>query len=106
MHGDRIYFTDQNLNPDQPISIEGTNSNFQHNFKTFLSDFTRENVRVYHKQISAMVQHGKYFLTLELSDLKQAEEKLYEKFVSKPLEMLAVMEEAVKMYVVERRMEF
>lgn len=91
MHGDRIYFSDQNLNAEQPVAVEGTNSHFQHHFKNFLSDFMRENVRVYHKQIVAMAQHGKFYLTLELSDLKQAEEKLYEKFVSKPLEMIAVM---------------
>jgi len=53
--------------------MEGTNHNFQHMFKIFLSDFNRDNVRVYHKQISAMIQHGKYYLTLQLSDLKQAE---------------------------------
>lgn len=77
MHGDRIYFSDQNLNPDQPISIEGTNSHFQHNFKIFLSDFNQDNVRIYHKQISAMVQQGKYCLSLKLADLKSAEESLY-----------------------------
>lgn len=72
MHGDRIFYTDQNLNSEQPSSIEGTNSYFQRYFKAFLSDFTKEHVRIYHKQISAMVQHGKYYLTLQLSDLKQA----------------------------------
>ncbi len=73
MQGDRIFFSDQNLNAEQPMAIEGTNSHFQHHFKAFLSDFNRENVRVYHKQISSMLQHGKYCLTLQLSDLKQAE---------------------------------
>jgi hypothetical protein len=72
MHGDRITFTNQNLNPEQPSAIEGTNSHFQHHFKAFLSDFNKENVRVYHKQISAMLQHGRYCLTLQLADLKQA----------------------------------
>ena len=77
MHGDRIFFTDQNLNPDQSISIEGTNSHFQHNFKNFLSEFNQDNLRVYHKQISVMVQQNKYCLTLKLADLKNVEERLY-----------------------------
>lgn len=46
-----------------------------------------------------MLQQGRFYINLQLSDLKQAEEKLYEKFVSKPLEILSVMEEAVKEYV-------
>ncbi len=53
-----------------------------------------------------MLQQGRYHINLQLSDLKQAEEKLYEKFVSKPLEILNVMEEAVKEYVLERKQEF
>ena len=85
MNGDRIFFSDQNLNPDQPMSMEGTNSHFQHYFKAFLSDFNKENVRVYHKQISAQLQQGRYYLTLNLADLKQSEERLYEKFISKPI---------------------
>lgn len=103
MHGDRIFYADQNLNSEQPSSNENTNSYFQRLFKSFLSDFTKENIRVYHKQIAAMSQHGKYFLTLQLSDLKQSEEKLYEKFLSKPLEMIVVMEESIKSYVIERK---
>jgi DNA replication licensing factor MCM5 len=38
--------------------------------------------------------------------LKQAEERLYEKFIAKPLEMLGVMEDAVKAYVIERKQQF
>ncbi len=37
MHGDRIYFTDQNLNDRQTTSIEGTNSHFQLHFKQFIA---------------------------------------------------------------------
>lgn len=106
MHGDKIFFSDQNLNPEQPMSMEGTNSHFQHKFKEFLSDFNKENVRVYHKQILAMIEHRKYCLTLNLSDLKQSNEKEYETFISKPLEILGVMEEAVKAYINERIHEF
>jgi hypothetical protein len=32
-----------------------------------------------------MIQHGKYYFTLQLSDLKQAQETLYESFINKPL---------------------
>ena len=85
MHGDRILFTDQNLNAEQTISVEGTNSHFQHHFKQFIAEFNRENVRVYHKQISAMVQHSKYYFILHLSDLKVAEEKLYDRFMTSPM---------------------
>lgn len=106
MHGDRIYFTDQNLNPEHPASIDGTNSHFQAHFKTFISEFTKENVRVYHKHIAAMLQQGKHLFTLYLADLKQAEERLYEKLLAKPLDILSVMEEAVKNYVIEKKNEF
>lgn len=85
MHGDRIFFSNQNLNSEDPNSIPGTNTNFQRNFKIFLSDFNKENVRIYHKQISAMVQHNKYYLLLQLSDLKVGDELLYEQLLSKPL---------------------
>ena len=53
-----------------------------------------------------MLQQGKYCFTLSLVDLKQTDERLYEKFVSKPLEILAVMEEAVQKYVMEKKNEF
>ena len=106
MHGQRIYFTDQNLNHEQTNSVDGTFSHFQHHFKQFIAEFNRENVRIYHKQISAMVQQGKYYFILYLADLKAAEEKLYDKLMSNPLEMLASMEEAVKSYVRERNQEF
>lgn len=41
MHGDRINYTNQNLNFEQPSAIDGTNSHFQHHFKAFLSDFNK-----------------------------------------------------------------
>ena len=106
MHGDQIFFTDQNLNAEQPISVEGTNSHFQHRFKLFISDFNRENVRVYHKQITAMLQQNKYCFLLYLSDLKLAEEKLYDRLIASPLEMISVLEEAVRSYVLEKSQEF
>lgn len=68
MNGERIYFTDQNLN-EQGL-VEGTNSHFQHTFKHFLKDFSRENTREYHRQIANQAQKGKYLLRIELADLK------------------------------------
>ena len=77
MHGDRFYFTEQNLNAEHPVNIEGTNSNFQHGFKAFIDQFNRENVRVYHKHIAAMLQQGRHCFTLHLADLKMKDEGLY-----------------------------
>ena len=77
MHGDRVFWTEQNLNAEHPVTIESTNSHFQHHFKAFVSEFNKESVRIYHKQIAAMLQQGRHCFTLHLSDLKQAEERLY-----------------------------
>lgn len=77
MNGERVYFSDQHLNPEQPNLIEGTNTHFQHTFKNFLDSFTRENVRAYHKQIVYQTQKSKYVLLIELSDIKSYEEHLF-----------------------------
>ena len=104
MNGERIYFSDQNLN-EQGL-VEGTNSHFQHTFKHFLKDFSRENTREYHRQIANQTQKGKYLLRIELADLKAFEEHLFDKIMSSPLEMLKVMEEGVRAYVKEKKDEF
>lgn len=104
MNGERIYFSDQNLNSDQQSLIEGTNTHFMHTFKTFLNEFTRENIRVYSRQIENIVsKKGDYVLQVELSDLKAFEEHLYEKFMINSLEMLKVMEEATRIHVREQK---
>ncbi len=107
MQGERIYFSDQNLNSEQqPALVEGTNTHFQHTFKTFLHNFSRENTRIYHRQLSLQIQKNRYVLYLELNDLKSYEEQLFEKFISTPLDILKVMEDGVRSYVKEKREEF
>ena len=49
MNGVRVFFSDQNLNPS--AMVEGTNTHFEHVFKNFLHNFSRENSRVYQKRI-------------------------------------------------------
>ena len=68
-----------------------------------MSDFNRENVRVYHKQIGANLNQGKYFLNILLADLKQGDERIYEHFISKPMKMLAVMEDGLKEYIISKK---
>jgi DNA replicative helicase MCM subunit Mcm2 (Cdc46/Mcm family) len=99
MQGERIYFSDQNLNSEQSTLIEGTNIHFQHTFKSFLHNFNRDNTRPYHRQLSAQIHKNKHVLPLELSDLKGYDEQLYEKLIASPMEMLRVMEEGARNYV-------
>jgi len=68
MHGERIYFSDQNLN--LPPNAENTNTHFQNTFKNFLNDFSRDNTREYYRQLNTQIQKKKYLITIELSDLK------------------------------------
>ena len=83
--------------------IEGTHSHFQTGFKNFLENFNRENNRPYHLLIAEQLQKKKYILPLELSDLKAFEDQLYDKFIKSPMEILRVMEDAVRSYVREKR---
>lgn len=64
MNGERIYFSNQNLNVESQQMVEGTNTHFQNTFKTFLSSFIRDNTRVYHRQITTNIQKKKYLLNL------------------------------------------
>jgi hypothetical protein len=64
MHGERVYFSEQNLNSEPQAHIEGTNTHFQASFKNFLSELNRENSRIYHRQISHQIQKNKYILPL------------------------------------------
>ena len=68
--------------------------------------YNRENSRFYHKKIEAQIQKNKYILKIELSDLKNHDEHLYEKFISNPMEILKVIEEGIKIYVKEKKEEF
>lgn len=68
MNGARIYFSDQNLNPN--ALIEGTNTHFEHLFKSFIHNFVRENTRIYQKQLEAKIRDNKYFLSVEVADLR------------------------------------
>ena len=104
MHGEKIYFSDQNLVQDSSVPVEGTNTHFKQNFKNFIAEFSKDNRRIYHQHLLNAVQQQqkKYYLPVHLSDLKETNESLYEKYVSSPLEMLGVMDEAVKSYVKER----
>ena len=94
MQGDKIYFSDQNLVQESSIPLEGTNTHFQQNFKAFIGEFSKENKRIYHQQLLACVQQqqNKFVLPVMLSDLKETNESLYEKYMSRPLEMLGVMD--------------
>lgn len=103
MQGQRVYFSDQNL--FEFDRIEGTNSHFQSSFKTFLFNFNRDNDRTYHQRISNQLQKKRYVLTLELEDLKNFEEHLYERFMSSPMDILKVMQDGVRSYVKEKREE-
>jgi DNA replicative helicase MCM subunit Mcm2 (Cdc46/Mcm family) len=93
MNGERVYFSDQNLNTSDAGSmlVEGTNTHFQHTFKNFLKDYTQENMRIYHRNLTIQTQKGKYYLPVELADMKAFEEHLYEKIMASPMEMLKVM---------------
>jgi hypothetical protein len=87
MNGERVYFMDQHINyQDQgSMLVEGTNTHFQHLFKTFLKDFTSENLRVYHRLLAHQTQRGKNLLVVHLADLKGFEEHLFEKIMNSPL---------------------
>ena len=86
--------------------MEGTNTNYQYRLKFFLNEFTKENARIYHRQLQFNIQQKRYYLIVELGDLKSADELLYEKLISTPLEMLGVIDEAVQQYLIEKREEF
>jgi hypothetical protein len=95
MNGERIYFSDQNLVQENPMGAEGTtNASFQNAFKQFIAEFSKDNIRIYDKLLLNIVQsqQGKYYLPIILGDLKETNEALYEKYISKPLEMLSVMD--------------
>ena len=106
MHGEQIYYSDQNLIGEPPMGVEGTNTHFQNGFKQFIREFSRENKRIYHQQLASCIQQNKYHLNIQLADLKASDEHLYEKFISNPLDTLPVMDSAVKDYVFDKSKEF
>lgn len=54
------YYTDQRLTGDQVN--ENTISHFKYLFKLFLHEFNIDNVKVYMKQISRMINERKFFI--------------------------------------------
>ena len=104
MNGARHYFSDQNLNPNS--QIEGTNTHYEHLFKTFVQTYTPENTRIYQKRLEMQVRNRRHVLPVEMRDLRGFEEQLYDRLAVAPLDMLTVMEGAVKSYLRERSEEF
>lgn len=102
MNGERIYFSDQNLSSNNN-TVEGTNTHIEHLFKNFLHNFTRENTRVYHKRLENQIRNRKHVLPIEITDLNAFDEQLYEKLSYNPLEILKVMEGALRTYLKERK---
>lgn len=68
MNGARIYFSDQNLNPNS--LVEGSNTHFEHLFKSFIHNFNRDNTRVYQKSLEKQIRNHRYVLTVDISDLR------------------------------------
>ena len=90
MNGERLRY--QSLPQDEMEMHEGLQLHFQSIFAYFLHNFSRENIRIYHRQISRQVVGAKQVLSIELSDLRGFDENLYEQLIVSPLEKLRVME--------------
>lgn len=101
MNGERIYFSDQNLSSN--TIVEGTNTHYEHLFKNFLHNFSRENTRVYHKRLENQIRNRKHVLPIEITDLHAFDETLYEKLSYNPLEILRVMENSLRTYLREHK---
>lgn len=86
--------------------MEGTNTHYEHVFKNFLHNFSRENTRVYHKRIETQIRNRKHVLPIEISDLNSFDEQLYERLAVSPLEILKVMEATLRAYLKERKDEY
>ena len=104
MNGERIYFSDQNLSSHN--MTEGTNTHYEHVFKNFLHNFSRDNTRIYHKRIETQIRNRKHVLPVEISDLNAFDEQLYERLAVSPLEILKVMETTLRAYLKERKDEY
>jgi DNA replicative helicase MCM subunit Mcm2 (Cdc46/Mcm family) len=104
MHGARIFFSDQHLS--QNSMVEGTYTHFEHLFKSFIHNFSRENTRVYQKRLEHQIRNNKHVLKVNLADLRSFDEQLYDQLTSAPLEVLTVMEASVKNYLKENIEEY
>lgn len=104
MHGAKIYFSDQNLNPN--AMIEGSNTHFESLFKSFIHNFNRDNTRVYQKRLEQQIRTHKHILKVNISDLRSFDEQLYDHLTTSPLDVLSVMEEGVKKYLREKSEEY
>lgn len=96
MNGERLRY--QSLPQDEMEMHEGLQLHFQSIFAYFLHNFSRENIRIYHRQISRQVVGAKQVLSIELSDLRGFDENLYEQLIVSPLEKLRVMETVAREY--------
>lgn len=96
MNGERLRY--QSLPQDEEEMQEGTHMHFHGLFMDFLHRFSRENIRVYHRQLSNQVQRVKNVLNIELSDLKAYDENLYEQLIANPLEKIRAMEAVAREY--------
>ena len=104
MHGARVYFSDQNLNPNS--QVEGTNTHFDNQFKTFLQHFNRDNTLIYKKRIEYQIRSRRYVLPVDVSDLRSFDEQLFDRLTATPLDILGIMEKSVQNYVQERLDEY
>jgi DNA replicative helicase MCM subunit Mcm2 (Cdc46/Mcm family) len=86
--------------------VEGTNTHYEHLFKNFLHNFSRENTRVYHKRLETQIRNRRHVLPVEITDLNSFDEHLYEKLACNPLEILRLMESSLKSYLKERKDEY
>lgn len=96
MNGERLRY--QSLPQDDMEMQEGSQLHFHSLFMSFLHNFSRENIRIYHRQISRQVIGAKNVLSIELSDLKGFDENLYEQLIANPLDKLRAMETVAREY--------
>lgn len=96
MNGERLRY--QNIPNEDNELQEGSQLHFHSLFASFLHNYSRENIRIYHRQISRQVVGAKPVLSIELSDLKWFDENLYEQLIAEPLEKLRAMETVAREY--------
>lgn len=98
-----VYYTNQNLSTvDNNQQFEATNDVVKSTFRSFIHQFTKENIRPYQTQVQKHIEQGKQFVNINLSDLKSFDQQLYQKFMATPLESLSTMEDALSDYVLEK----
>lgn len=96
MNGERLRY--QNLTREDNEMQEGTQLHFQSLFFDFLHNFSRDNIRKYHRQISRQVLAAKPVLSIELADINKFDDNLFEQLMASPLEKLRAMETVAREY--------